>query len=155
PAVRKHGSARDLPHGARGHERNHRAGPSARRGGGGLRGRRHDGHVERAGRPAGTCRVGLPGGPGHSGDRAQAAGGVEYPAEEAPPEWQERCATYEAALGQYEASQWAECCRALYPLLQLQEGHYDIPSLNLIARALECLKTPPKTFDSVFELSTK
>jgi hypothetical protein len=38
-------------------------------------------------------------------------------------------------------------------VLSGQEGRYDIPSLNLVIRASECLKLPPKTFDPIIELT--
>jgi adenylate cyclase len=76
-------------------------------------------------------------------------------AEEAPPEWISQCGIYESALAQYEASQWASCCRTVYPLLNVPDGQFDIPSLNLVARALECLRSCPKTFEPIVELSSK
>jgi hypothetical protein len=75
--------------------------------------------------------------------------------EEATPEGQARWAAYESALAQYEAGQWLACCKALYPLLAGHEGHYDVPSLNLAKRALECLTSPPNVFDPIVELGSK
>jgi hypothetical protein len=43
----------------------------------------------------------------------------------------------------------------LYPLLAGQEGQYDLPCLDLVARAVECLKAPPEPFDPVMELREK
>jgi adenylate cyclase len=80
----------------------------------------------------------------------------ELHAEQASPEWLGRRDSYEAALAQFEAGQWAACWQMLSPPLSAVEGNrYDVPSLNLAARALECLKSPPKGFDPVFEFSTK
>jgi adenylate cyclase len=79
----------------------------------------------------------------------------ELYAEEASPEWLAHREAYESALALYEAGQWAACCKALYPLLAGQEGHYDIPSLSLARRALECLTAPPRVFDPIVELSSK
>ena len=58
-------------------------------------------------------------------------------------------------FARYEASQFGEACQTLYPLLGQQEGKYDIPSLNLLTRAVEALKNPPSTFDGIYELSSK
>jgi adenylate cyclase len=79
----------------------------------------------------------------------------ELHAEEASPEWRSHCANYELALSQYEAGQWSPCIRTIYPTLAGQEGHYDLPSLFLVSRSLECLKNIPKDFEPVIELSSK
>lgn len=75
-----------------------------------------------------------------------------------PPEdaqWQARREGYEAALAQFEAGHWDEACRTLYPLLGAQPEHYDVPSLTLIGRAVECLKSPPVAFVPVLEFGQK
>ena len=79
----------------------------------------------------------------------------ELHAEQADPEWLAQRDAYEKGLALYEAGQWGACCRSIYPVLSGREGNYDIPSLNLIIRASECLKLPPKTFDPIIELSSK
>jgi adenylate cyclase len=79
----------------------------------------------------------------------------ELCAAECSAEWQTRRDSYESALALYEAGKWAECCKTLYPLLAGAEGHYDVPSLNLARRALECLTSPPKVFDPVVDISSK
>lgn len=71
------------------------------------------------------------------------------------PEWQAQRDAYETALALFEAGQWPACCRAMYPLLSMQEGKYDISCLNLLTRSIECLKMPPKAFDPVIDLTAK
>jgi adenylate cyclase len=79
----------------------------------------------------------------------------ELHAEGAAPEWLARRDTYEAALSLFEAGQWNASCRAVYPLLTDPGGQDDLPCITLAARALECLKAPPKTFDPVVEVNGK
>jgi adenylate cyclase len=62
---------------------------------------------------------------------------------------------YELGLKHFEAGRWAEACRTVYPLIAGREGQYDPPTLTLIGRAVECLKSPPASFDPVFTLGTK
>jgi len=71
--------------------------------------------------------------------------------------WTARRTAYETALQQYESKNWADACRSLYPLLVQRAGAdgMDIPSLNLLARAVDCLKDPPKEFDPVIEFRQK
>ncbi len=70
-------------------------------------------------------------------------------------DWQVQRDAYETALALFEAGQWPACCRAIYPLLSMQEGNYDISCLNLLTRAIECLKLPPKAFDPVIDFTSK
>ncbi len=56
-------------------------------------------------------------------------------------QWSSRRDAYESALHQFETGLWAEACRTLYPLVADQPNHYDVPSLTLIGRAVECLKS--------------
>jgi adenylate cyclase len=79
----------------------------------------------------------------------------ELHAESAAPDWFERRDAYEAALAFFEAGQWGATCRTVYPLLAGQEGRYDLACLHLVARAVECLKAPPASFDPVQELGGK
>jgi adenylate cyclase len=79
----------------------------------------------------------------------------ELYAESAAPEWLSRRNTYEEALNLFEAAQFGPSTRTLYPLLANQEGNYDIPSLNLVTRAVEAIKNPPLQFDGVIELDRK
>lgn len=69
---------------------------------------------------------------------------------------------YEESLKLYEAGQFAEACRAIYPLLEPDKAvlaavteELDVPSLTLVGRAVECLKSPPDQFDPVFEFGGK
>jgi adenylate cyclase len=79
----------------------------------------------------------------------------ELHAAEIEPEWQYRRDLYESALSLYESSRWTEACRTLYPMLAGQEGRYDLPTLTLIGRAIECLKSNPGQFDPVYHLKDK
>jgi adenylate cyclase len=79
----------------------------------------------------------------------------ELHAEAAPPEWLPWRDAYETGLALFEAGQWGAACRAIYPLLAGQEGHYDLACLHLVGRAVECLKAPPGSFDAVLELKGK
>ncbi len=71
------------------------------------------------------------------------------------PEWAAKREAYEQALVLYESARWAEVPRATYPLLAGQAGRYDIPSLKLLARAIDCLTAPPDDFDPVLQLASK
>jgi adenylate cyclase len=71
------------------------------------------------------------------------------------PDWQFRRDLYESALALYESGSWTEACRTLYPMLAGQEGRYDLPTLSLIGRAIECLKSSPSEFDPVIHLTDK
>lgn len=73
----------------------------------------------------------------------------------ADPAWQSLCDAYEQALSLYEAGRFGEACRTLYPIISGPEGQYDLPSLTLIGRCIECLKSPHRAFDSVVELVQK
>ena len=70
-------------------------------------------------------------------------------------EWHANRDAYESALALFEAGKWPACCRTIYPLLSMREGNYDFSCLNLLTRAIECLKTPPKSFDPVLDLPGK
>jgi adenylate cyclase len=79
----------------------------------------------------------------------------ELHAESESSDWQSRRETYERALALYETGAWSEACQALLPLLTRSEGTYDLPSLTLLGRAVECIKAPPLHFDPVLELKFK
>jgi adenylate cyclase len=66
-----------------------------------------------------------------------------------------RSRTYEEALGQYEAGSFIAACRALYGLLADEKGHQDVPTLNLLTRALHGIRTRPESFDGIFDLESK
>jgi adenylate cyclase len=74
---------------------------------------------------------------------------------EIEPDWQYRRDLYEKALALYESSAWTEACKTLSPMLAGQEGRYDLPTLSLIGRAIECLKSSPAVFDPVLRLTGK
>jgi adenylate cyclase len=73
----------------------------------------------------------------------------------ADPAWNSLRDAYERALTLYEAGHFAEACRTLYPLVSSPEGQYDLPSLTLIGRCIECMKSPHRPFDPVVELIQK
>ncbi|CAN5892190.1 hypothetical protein BH23PLA1_BH23PLA1_08680 [soil metagenome] len=79
----------------------------------------------------------------------------ELRAEAIEPGWQARRDVFEIGLRLDEAGDWAEACRTLYPLMASQQGHYDRPTLTLVGRSIECLKTLPSPFDPVFKLDVK
>ena len=79
----------------------------------------------------------------------------ELHAESASADWRSRRESYERALALYESGKWSEACQALFPLLNGGEGTYDLPSLTLLGRAIECLKAPPSSFDPILELRSK
>jgi adenylate cyclase len=76
----------------------------------------------------------------------------ELHAESGTPDWQARRETYEAALALFEDKRFAEACRRIHPLLANTETQDDIPTLTLIARAVECLKNPPQEFDPAIRI---
>jgi adenylate cyclase len=79
----------------------------------------------------------------------------ELHGESAAAAWQSRCDSYEQALELYEAGKWSEACRTLFPLLATGQESYDLPTLSLLGRAVECLKAPPPHFDPVIDLKFK
>lgn len=79
----------------------------------------------------------------------------ELHAEAASPDWQHRRESYEQALALYEAGKWSEASQAVFPILTGSGGAYDLPSLTLLGRAVECLKAPPASFDPILELKSK
>ena len=65
----------------------------------------------------------------------------------APPTgWLAMRDTYEQALAHFEAREWSEACGLLAGILS-QGPEYDIPSLQLLSRAVECLRSRPEPFD--------
>jgi adenylate cyclase len=77
------------------------------------------------------------------------------PEPEAESRWRAQREAYEAGLALYEAGRWADACQTLNSLLAGPEGRADLPTLSLLGRTLECLRTPPREFDPVVELSSK
>jgi len=63
-----------------------------------------------------------------------------------PPEWCDRRDGFELALAHFEGGRWSEACRLLAALLTA-DGDYDVPSLQLLSRSVECLRSNPASFD--------
>ena len=79
----------------------------------------------------------------------------ELHAETATQEWLQRRDAYEKSLDMFEAGEWSKTCQMVYPLLAGQSDNYDIASLDLVARSIECIKNPPDPFDPVLDLKSK
>ncbi|MCC7089162.1 MAG: GAF domain-containing protein [Dehalococcoidia bacterium] len=62
------------------------------------------------------------------------------------PEWKALRDSFELALAHFEAREWSEACGLLAGLLA-RGPDYDIPSLQLLSRAVECLRSRPEPFD--------
>ncbi|MBK6663054.1 MAG: adenylate/guanylate cyclase domain-containing protein [Thermoflexaceae bacterium] len=60
--------------------------------------------------------------------------------------WRARRDEFERALQSFEARQWADACTSLASLLS-HGAEFDVPSLQLLARSVECLRSQPDTFD--------
>lgn len=83
-------------------------------------------------------------------------GVYELHGDDSSGDWNQRRDLYELALSQFEQKEWAKSCQTIQPLLFAQdEGIGDLPSLMLAGRAIECLKSPPETFEAVIELDRK
>jgi adenylate cyclase len=76
-------------------------------------------------------------------------------AAEADDQWLGRRDAYEKGLALFEAGKWREACRVLYPLMSEVEGEDDPPTLLLVERCIECLRTPGRPFDPVLDLDHK
>jgi adenylate cyclase len=79
----------------------------------------------------------------------------ELHGERSEPGWEKERDAYEEALRRFEAGQFAAACQGIYPLLAGRAGRYDVPTLNLLSRAVECLKPAAPKFDPVWEFTTK
>ncbi|MFN8507662.1 MAG: adenylate/guanylate cyclase domain-containing protein [Dehalococcoidia bacterium] len=66
--------------------------------------------------------------------------------------WRARRDEFERALQWFEARQWADACQSLATLLS-HGGEYDVPSLQLLARSVECLRSQPDTFDPALAIA--
>jgi adenylate cyclase len=75
----------------------------------------------------------------------------ELHGEQAEPGWARDRDTYEEALRRYEAGEWAAACERIYPLV----AGRDVPAINLLSRAAECLKPAAPPFDPVWQFTTK
>ncbi len=69
--------------------------------------------------------------------------------------WRVRRDQFESALEMFEAARWEEVCSTVFPLLRNPDNSHDGPSLSLLSRAVECLKSPPDRFDPVWDLRSK
>lgn len=69
--------------------------------------------------------------------------------------WRRQRDLYEAALAHYESGEWSQACQTLNPLLAAMESTFDLPSLGLMSRSIELIKSPPVDFDPVWTLTSK
>jgi adenylate cyclase len=60
--------------------------------------------------------------------------------------WCERRDAFEHALFLFETRQWPEACRELVALV-IAGDEYDMPALQLLSRAVECMRSNPPVFD--------
>lgn len=70
----------------------------------------------------------------------------ELAASDAPPIWLAARDRFEEALASFEVRQWAEACRILVELVSAG-SQYDSPTLQLLSRAVDCMRTNPDLFD--------
>jgi adenylate cyclase len=75
--------------------------------------------------------------------------------ESADSTWCARRDAFELGLSFYEAGEWTRACQTLYPLLVGQAANYDLPTLSIVGRCIECMKAPHRQFDPVFDLGQK
>ena len=68
--------------------------------------------------------------------------GPEYPASD----WLERRDRFERALMHFEQRQWPDACRE-FAALVAGGLEYDIPTLQLLSRSVECMRANPIEFD--------
>lgn len=73
----------------------------------------------------------------------------------AEPEWLEIRDVYERALECFENARFEDAVDTLYRLIVSPAGKHDKPTLALLTRSLEYMKTPPENFEPIFELSSK
>jgi adenylate cyclase len=62
------------------------------------------------------------------------------------PEWRAGRDAFERALAHFERREWSEACQLLAGLLAGGQN-YDLPSLQLLSRSVECLRSAPEPFD--------
>jgi adenylate cyclase len=65
---------------------------------------------------------------------------------EVTPAWTTMRDSFEQALAHFEGRRWSGACQILAGLLTSEFG-YDIPSLQMLSRAVECLRSMPDPFD--------
>lgn len=61
--------------------------------------------------------------------------------------------TYEAALDRYEHGDWAQAYQILQSLAARPD--HDVPTLHLLSQVVDCLRSPPESFDPVLVLRRK
>lgn len=70
--------------------------------------------------------------------------------------WMEFAETYERALKEFESGRFGEASKLLYPLISGKDGEYDVPSLGLMARTIQYMRSvPPEGFCGIEELESK
>jgi adenylate cyclase len=94
------------------------------------------------------CKASLPG-------IAEPVHLYELSAEENSGEWQARRSAFETALAHFTEKRWADACLAIYPLISDSRGQYDVASLHLLSRAVECMKSNPEPFDPIVYLKSE
>lgn len=69
------------------------------------------------------------------------------------PEWAATREIYEQSLDHFERAEWGLALQAIMRMPGWTDGpeHRDTPSLKLMKRAVSCLESPPREFDSVIE----
>jgi adenylate cyclase len=79
----------------------------------------------------------------------------ELHAETSTAEWEARRVSYEKSLEQFESGCWSDVPQAISALLGGHADQYDVPSLTLLRRAIDCINAPPEHFDPVWDMTTK
>jgi adenylate cyclase len=70
-------------------------------------------------------------------------------------EWKTHRDAYEWALELYETRKWGEACAALVELLADDKSKVDGPTVALVSRNAECLKSQPSQFEPVWTIAGK
>ena len=70
-------------------------------------------------------------------------------------EWKIHRDAYEWGLGLYESGKWGEACAALVELLADYKSEVDGPTVALVSRTAECLKSQPSHFEPVWTIAGK
>jgi adenylate cyclase len=70
-------------------------------------------------------------------------------------EWKIHRDAYEWALGLYENRKWGEACAALVELLADYKSEVDGPTVALVSRTAECLKSQPSSFEPIWSIVGK
>jgi adenylate cyclase len=70
-------------------------------------------------------------------------------------EWKLHRDAYEWGLGLYESRKWGEACAALVELLADYKSEVDGPTVALVSRTAECLKSQPSNFEPIWTIAGK